>query len=154
MIDDVTEERSEFAIGESRRFEAGTPNMAGVLGLGAAIAYLEEKGMENIELHGRELFEKSWERLSALEGVELLGKKEKRIPVIAFSVTGVPPHDVADILAREDVCIRAGKHCTHPLHARLSLREGSCRISFGLSNNVEDINRLVAGLEKVRGIFS
>lgn len=153
MINDVTEQRSDFVVGEPRRFEAGTPNIAGVIGLGAAITYLAGKGMAAVERQGNRILEKAWQMLARIEEVELIGKREGRVPVIAFSVKGVPPHDVAEILARDGICIRVGKHCTHPLHARLGLREGSCRVSFGLSNNEADVDRLVAGLQRVIEVF-
>jgi cysteine desulfurase/selenocysteine lyase len=153
MIDDVTEAGAEFACGEPRRFEGGTQNLGGVAGLGAAIDYLEAHGFERISVHGETLLENAWSRLSAMERIVLYGPRQGRIPVISFSVEGVPPHDVAEILARDGVCIRAGKHCTHPLHTRLGLAEGTCRVSFGLYNTEEDIDRLLSALEKVRGVF-
>ncbi len=156
MINDVTAEGAEFAKNEPRRFEAGTPNMAGVFGLAACVDYLEKVGMGAIHAQEEKLLRRAWDALGSLPRVQLLGPspdKERRAGILAFTVKGVAPHDVAEILARDGVCIRAGKHCAHPLHYQLGLAEGTNRASFALYNTDEDVDALVAGVEKVTEVF-
>jgi cysteine desulfurase/selenocysteine lyase len=155
MIEDVTEQEAVFAEKEPRRFEAGTPNIAGAVGLAAAVDYLETIGMEKIHAHEQRLLEQAWKGLSAIKGVTLYGPSPspERAGVLAFAVAGVHPHDVAQLLADEGVCIRTGKHCAHPLHYRMGLAEGTCRASFYLYNTEEDVEALIRGVKKVIEVF-
>ncbi len=157
MIDDVTEEEARFAEGEPRRFEAGTPNLAGVAGLAAAIGYLRGIGMGNIHANEETLLRHAWDALKQLPRVRLLGPapgSEMRAGILTFTIDRVPPHDLAELLARRGVCIRAGKHCAHPLHYRLGLREGTNRASFGIYNTKEDVDKLVDGIVQAMDVFS
>jgi cysteine desulfurase/selenocysteine lyase len=155
MIDDVTEQGAVFAEKEPRRFEAGTPNIAGAIGLAAAVEYLEAIGIEKVHAHELHLLEQAWKGLSAIKGVTLYGPppSPERAGVLAFAVAGVHPHDVAQILADEGVCIRTGKLCAHPLHYRMKLPEGTCRASFYLYNTEEDVEALIHGVKKVIEVF-
>ncbi len=154
MIDDVTEEGAVFAERGPRRFEAGTPNIAGAIGLGAAAEYLAMIGPDHVRDHVAELRELAWRELSRIPSVTLLGPPGKEgVGVISFTLKGVHPHDVAQILDEEGVCIRSGKHCAHPLMARLGL-DGTNRASFYLYNTMNDVARLVNGVKRALEVFS
>lgn len=131
------------------RFEAGTPNIAGTIGLGEAIRYLEGIGMDNIRQHELEITEYAIEKLSSIKDLKIYGpqKAKNRGGVIAFNVKGIHPHDMAQLLDRENICIRSGHHCAMPLHQRLNI-PASCRASFYLYNTRDDVNLLVAGIIK------
>jgi len=134
------------------KFEAGTPPIAQVLGMGAAIEFLNEIGMGKIEAHDREIMEYAREKLATLEGVRLFGPSEA-VGVLSFEVKGIHPHDVSAILAEQGVCVRAGHHCTMPLMKALGV-VGTTRASFGVYTEQADVDRLVQGLEKVREMFA
>lgn len=153
MIDDVTDTEALFAEAEPRRFEAGTPNLAGIHGLGAAITFLDGIGMEAVWQHGQHLLNEAWRRLSKL-GVTFIGphpRSGRRAPLLTFTLKA-PPHDAAELLAETGVDVRAGMHCAHPLHRRLKL-PGTIRASFGLSNDLDDVAQLVKGVERVMEVF-
>jgi cysteine desulfurase/selenocysteine lyase len=137
------------------KFEAGTSPMAEAVGLGAAIDYLEEIGVDAIEAHERELVSYALERLAAIPGVTTFGPPpERRAGIVLFDVEGVHPHDVAQIVdAEEGVAIRAGHHCCQPLMQKLGL-PATNRASFYLYTLPEEIDRLVTGLRKVREVFA
>jgi cysteine desulfurase / selenocysteine lyase len=135
--------------------EAGTPDIAGAIGLGAAVAYLESCGMEAIAQHERTLTRYAVDRLGALPGVTCFGPPPgatDRAGVISFVVDQVHPHDVASILDRHGVAIRAGHHCRQPLMRRLEV-SATARASFYVYSTEADIERLVAGLNGVRRVF-
>ncbi len=132
------------------KFEAGTPNIAGVIGLGAAIGYLQAIGMENVAAHDRTLATYAIARLSAIQGLMIIGPKTgERIGAISFTIDGAHPHDLATLLDREGVAVRGGHHCTMPLMARLGLT-GTTRASFSLYNDEHDVEALVEGIEKAK----
>jgi cysteine desulfurase/selenocysteine lyase len=136
------------------KFEAGTPPIAEAVGLGAAIDYLGEIGLEAIAAHEHELTAYALERLAELAGLTVYGPPlERRTGIVSFNLEGVHPHDVAQILDAEGVCVRAGHHCNQPLMRRLGVAATS-RASFYLYSLPEEIDRLVAGLERVRRIFA
>ena len=136
------------------KFEAGTPSIAQVLGMGAALEFLMEIGMEKVEVHDRELMEYALSQLDQLSFVRVLGpgNADQQSGVISFEVDGVHPHDVSAILGEAGVCVRAGHHCTMPLMQELGV-VGTTRASFGVYNTKKDVDRLVAGLEKVKAVF-
>ncbi|MFA5854466.1 MAG: cysteine desulfurase [Patescibacteria group bacterium] len=132
------------------KFEAGTPNIAGVIGLGAAIQYLEAIGMDIAEAHDLELTAYALEKLSAIPGVKIVGPTVgERIGVISFEVSGAHPHDLATLFDREGVAVRGGHHCAMPLMGKLGL-SGTCRASFGIYNGKEDVEALVVAIEKAK----
>jgi cysteine desulfurase / selenocysteine lyase len=136
------------------KFEAGTPPFAQAVGLGAAIDYLEEVGLEAIERHEGELVEYALARLADVPGVTLYGPpRERRGGIVSFDVDGVHPHDVAQILGWEGIAVRAGHHCTQPLMRRLGT-PATTRASFYLYTLTEEIDRLVEGLHKVKRTFA
>jgi len=133
------------------RFEAGTPNIAGVIGLGAAIRYLATLDRAAIADHEARLHRRLRDELAALDGVRVLGAPEAA--VVAFTVTGAHPHDVATIADREGVAIRSGHHCAQPLHYRLGV-EASARASLALYNDDADIDALIASLARARRVLA
>ena len=151
MIRDVTFERTLFAP-IPQKFEAGTPNMAGVIGLGAAIDFVENIGREAIHKHINELLDYATIELSKMDGLEIIGQAEEKSAIISFILRGCHPHDVATILGQQGVCIRAGHHCTQPIMDFYGI-VSTIRASFSIYNTFEDIDRLVEGLKKVALIF-
>lgn len=137
------------------KFEAGTPNIAGAVGLGAAADYLREVGMAAVRHHEAELAGRLVARLAAFPGVTVYGPPpgKTRAGVVSFNLGGVHPHDVATILDRHGVAIRAGHHCCQPLMARLGV-PATCRASLYVYSTDEDIDRLLDGLANVRRVFS
>jgi cysteine desulfurase / selenocysteine lyase len=137
------------------RFEAGTMPVAEAIGLGAAVDWLASIGMDNVREHGRDVTAYAVERLSEVEGLTLHGTRdpERRGSLAAFSLDGVHPHDVAEILGREGVCVRAGHHCAQPLHRRLGT-PATTRASFAVHSTHEDVDRLIEGLGTVREVFA
>jgi cysteine desulfurase/selenocysteine lyase len=153
MIDLVELERSTWAP-LPHKFEAGTPHIAGTVGLGAAVDFLESVGREAIATHERELIAYALPLLQEVPGLVIHGPTDPRdrSGVISFTMGDVHPHDLATILDAEGVAIRAGHHCTQPLMRRLGL-SATARASFYLYNTPDDVDRLVQGLERAREIF-
>ena len=153
MIKAVFLDHTEYA-DLPEKFEAGTPAIAEVIGLGAAIDYLRNVGLDAIRAHELELTGYAMEALGEIEGLRLFGPPaSRRAGVIAFDVEGIHPHDLATILDRGDVCIRAGHNCAMPLMHRLDV-SATARASFFLYNTREEIDRLVAGLQEAKRIFA
>ncbi|HLC36908.1 MAG TPA: cysteine desulfurase [archaeon] len=135
------------------KFEAGTPNIAGAIGLSAAIDYLNKTGMEKVFRHEKELLSYALEKLSELNEMKIFGpEKEKRAAVVPFTFAGIHSHDIAQVLDSEGIAIRAGNHCAQPLMAELGL-EGIARASFYIYNSKEEIDLLAKGLMKAEKIF-
>jgi len=137
------------------RFEAGTSAIAEVIGLGAAIDWLADLGMDNVRAHEAELTGYAIERLSEVDGVTLHGPRdvEQRGALISFAVKGVHPHDVSEILGRRGVCVRAGHHCAQPLMQYLG-ESATTRASFAVHSTREEVDALVDGLAEVQRIFA
>jgi cysteine desulfurase/selenocysteine lyase len=154
MVREVTYEKSSWA-DIPERFEGGTPNIAGAIGLGAAVDFIESIGFLHINGHEVRLQEKLFEELKKIDGLKVIGPEfgEPRTAVASFTLDGVHPHDIAEILSREEVCIRAGHHCTMPLMKLLCLF-GTSRISMGIYNTEEDIEKFVEAIKKVKSIFN
>jgi cysteine desulfurase / selenocysteine lyase len=153
MIKRVGDQESSYAEPPAR-FEAGTSAIAEAIGLGAAVDFLSEIGMDEVRAHGREIAAYALERLREVEGVTLYGPADVDVrgSVVAFNLDGVHPHDVSEILGREGVCIRAGHHCAQPLMRRLGVQATS-RASFAVHSTREDVDRLIDALGSVRGVF-
>lgn len=136
------------------KFEAGTPNIADAIGLGATVTYLEKLGMENIREHEKEITEYALSKLSKVKGVSIFGPKkaEDKGGVIAFNVNGVHAHDVSTIVNEEGVAIRAGHHCAQPLMERLG-QVATARASFYVYTTKDDVDVLINSLEKVKKVF-
>ena len=135
------------------KFEAGTPNIAGVIGLGAAIDYLDQLGMDAIAAHEHELLAYGTQALENISGLRLIGTAREKASVLSFVIEGVHPHDAATILDREGVAVRAGHHCAQPVMERFGV-SATTRASLAFYNTTEDIDALVAGIQKVREIFA
>jgi cysteine desulfurase/selenocysteine lyase len=137
------------------RFEAGTPMIAEAVGLGAAIDYVSAIGMAEIAAHEHELVSYALPRLAAVDGVRIIGPADTtdRGATIAFTVAGVHPHDVAQLLDEQGIAVRAGHHCARPVCVRYGV-PATTRASFGIYTTIEEIDALVAGVEKVKELFS
>ena len=152
MIDVVTMEKSTWNH-VPWKFEAGTPNIAQVIGLGAAIDYLISVGLEKIHSHEKELLDYGLNILAQNKDIILFGHPENRGAVIPFNVENVHPHDLAKFLDTDGICIRAGHHCAQPIMNQLGVT-ATARASFYLYNSKEDIDRLAESIEKTARIFA
>jgi cysteine desulfurase/selenocysteine lyase len=154
MITRVGELESTYAEPPAR-FEAGTMPVAEAIGLGAAVDYLSGLGMEAVREHSRDIAGYAVERLRTVPGLELHGpaELEHRGSLASFSFADIHPHDVAEILGRDGICVRAGHHCAQPLMRRLGV-PASSRASFAVHTTHEDVDRLIEGLAKVREVFA
>lgn len=152
MISYVTFDKTNYNV-LPYKFEAGTPNMAGVAGFRAAIDYINAVGFETIQAHERVLYAYAEAVLKEVPGLTIIGEAPHKMSVISFTLDHVHPHDVATILDQDGVAVRAGHHCAMPLMDRLGLAS-TVRMSLALYNNREDIDRLCAGLLKTIAIFS
>ncbi len=136
------------------KFEAGTPAIAEAIGLGAAVDYLNQVGMDWVHAHEQALVAYAYDRLSQVEGVRILGPEpEARGGLVAFTMEGIHPHDLSAILDREGVAVRAGHHCAQPIHDRLGI-VASARASFYLYNTPAEVDRLAAALETAAQVFA
>ena len=152
MINNVTMEKSTWNE-IPWKFEAGTPNIAQVIGLGRAIEFISDIGLENIQLHEDKLLEYSIEELSKINGIKLYGNPSNRGAVIPFNIEGVHSHDLAKFLDTDEICIRAGHHCAQPIMNVLGI-SASARASFYLYNNAKDIDKLVESIKKTAKILA
>jgi len=134
------------------KFEAGTPDLAGAVGLGAAIDFLDGLGREALAAHEHDVLAYGIEALSEVPGLQLVGTARAKASVISFLVDGVHPHDIGTILDRQGIAIRAGHHCAQPLMSRLGVA-ATARASLGCYSTRQDIDALVAGLDTVREVF-
>lgn len=150
MIEEVRVEKTTF-LAPPYKFEAGTPDIAGIISLGGAIDYLEEIGIDKIQKHEKELVAYCLSLLSRIDGVTIYGPKD-RGGLIAFNIDGIHAHDVAQVLGDMGICIRSGHHCAMPLHKRLGV-PASARVSFYIYNDKKDVDRLIEGIKKVKKIF-
>jgi cysteine desulfurase / selenocysteine lyase len=152
MIETVTLDRSTFAPPPAR-FEAGTPMIAEVIGLGAALEYLDEVGHAAIGAWEEELLGYATERVRELDGVRLIGTAREKAAVLSFVVEGVHPHDVGAVLDDDGIAIRAGHHCAQPLMRRFGV-SATARASFAFYNTRDEVDALVRGLLRVRSVFA
>lgn len=153
MIEYVYEQETTFAP-LPNKFEAGTQNVEGVIGLAAAIQYIQKIGYDKIQLHEKELIDDAVKQLSKLKYIELYmtSNRENHSSVISFNIKGVHPHDIASILDNEGVCIRSGNHCAQPLLRYLGI-DSTCRASFYIYNTKEDVDKLVIAIKKAYDMF-
>jgi cysteine desulfurase/selenocysteine lyase len=152
MISVVTIEKSEWAPAPAK-FEAGTPAIIEAVGLHAAIDYVTAIGMGAIEAHERALVDHATARLAQVPGLTLLGAAQDRGGVFAFGLDAAHPHDLATLLDRAGIAVRAGRHCAEPLHARFGLENGTTRASFGLYTTKDEIDLLAQALTEAREFF-
>jgi len=152
MISSVTFEKTTYN-DLPYKFEAGTPNIAGVVGLGAAIEYINGIGLERIGAYERTLLTYATDRLRSLSGIRLVGTAKERAAAISFVIEGIHPHDIGTILDREGIAIRTGHHCAQPVMDRFCV-PATARASFALYNTKQEIDALVSGVEKVIEVFT
>lgn len=152
MIRHVTLEKTEFNV-LPYKFEAGTPAIAEAVGLAAAIDYLENIGLDRIAAHEHSLLEYATQKLSSIEGVNLIGTAAHKAGIVSFTLDNVHPHDIGTILDREGVAVRAGHHCAHPVMQHYGVN-ATVRASFGLYNNTDDVDALVNAVIKTKEWFS
>jgi cysteine desulfurase/selenocysteine lyase len=152
MIREVFEDRVTYG-DPPHKFEAGTSAIVQAIGLGAAVDYVQSIGKERIRKHEHELVAYAHERLGAINSLRILGNARNKGPIVSFEMKGAHPHDIATVIDREGVAVRAGTHCVMPLLARYGLT-ASCRASFALYNSKAEIDTLAASLVKAREFFS
>src|SRR6266536_3472005 len=152
MIKSVTFEKTTYA-DLPNKFEAGTPAIASQIGLGAAIDYLNSIGWEQAAVHEHELLRYATDRLSAIEGVRIIGNAREKASVLSFVIDEVHPHDIGTILDQEGIAIRAGHHCAQPVMQRFNI-PATARASFAFYNTREEVDALANTIEKVIEIFS
>ena len=152
MILSVTFDKTEY----NRipyKFEAGTPDIAGAIGLGAAIEYIEEAGLESIEAHEKNLLDYATAAASSIDGVEIIGQAPAKAGILSFIIDGGHPHDAGTILDQQGVAVRAGHHCAQPVLERLGV-QATVRASFALYNTREEIDLLTHGITKAVEVFA
>jgi len=135
------------------KFEAGTPDVSGVIGLAAAINYVNELGLDRIEAHERDLLRQATESLSTIPGIRLIGTAKEKASVLSFVMDGIHPHDIGTILDQEGIAIRTGHHCAQPVMERFGI-PATARASFAFYNTREEVNALVKGIDRVREVFA
>jgi cysteine desulfurase/selenocysteine lyase len=152
MIKSVTMEETTYN-DLPYKFEAGTPNVSGAIGLGAAIDYVTGLGLDRIAAYESELLEYGIKRLASIRGLRFLGTAKEKAGVISFVLEGIHPHDIGTILDAEGIAIRTGHHCTQPVMDRFGI-SATARASLAFYNTKSDIDALVSGLDRVREVFS
>ncbi|HEX7286342.1 MAG TPA: cysteine desulfurase, partial [Candidatus Angelobacter sp.] len=134
------------------KFEAGTPNIADTIALGAAIEYLNRLGLTNIEKHEAELLDYATERVQEIPGVRVVGTAKEKAGVLSFVMDDIHPHDIGTILDSEGIAVRTGHHCAQPVMQRYQI-PATARASFGLYNTREEVDALVSGVRKVKEVM-
>ncbi len=152
MIRSVTFEKTTFN-DLPHKFEAGTPHIAGGIGLSAAIDYMNDVGFKNIHDHEKELLRYGLEKIQEVDGIELRGRADNIAGILSFTMKSAHPHDIGTILDQDGIAIRTGHHCAQPIMDFLDI-PATARASFGLYNTKEDIDRFIDGLHKVNRIFA
>ena len=151
MIKSVTFEKTVYNE-VPQKFEAGTPNISGVIALGTAIDYILNIGMEDIAKHENELLEYATKEISKIEGVKIIGNAQNKASVLSFTIEGIHPHDIGTIMDSEGVAIRAGKHCTDPVMDFYCI-PATARASFAIYNTKNDVKKLVKSVKKTIEVF-
>ena len=151
MIKSVTFDRTTYN-NVPHKFEAGTPNISGVIGLSAAVDYVKEIGIEEISKHESELLEYASEELRKIDDVDIIGNAEDKASVISFVIKNIHPHDIGTIMDSDGVAIRAGKHCTDPVMDFYCI-PATARASFAAYNNKDDVDKLIKSVKKAIEVF-
>ena len=151
MIKSVTFEKTVYNE-VPQKFEAGTPNISGVIALGTAIDYIINIGIENIANHEKELLEYATKEISKVKGITIIGNAENKASVLSFTIEGIHPHDIGTIMDSEGVAIRAGKHCTDPVMDFYCI-PATARASFAIYNTKDDVKKLVNSVKKTIEVF-
>lgn len=151
MIDTVTFEKTTYNV-TPHKFEAGTPHVAGVIGLGAAVDYLNHLSLEKISEYEKTLSDYATKALQNIEGLRLIGTAKNKIAILSFVIEGTHPHDLGTLLDMEGIAIRTGHHCTQPLMQRFGV-SATARVSLSVYNTKEEIDIFAKALQKVKGLF-
>jgi len=146
MIYSVTFEKTEYNI-LPYKFEAGTPHISGAIGLGVAIDFMQQIGLENIASHENKLLKYATEQLNNIDGLTIIGQAKNKGAVVSFVIEGVHPHDMATLMDQDGIAVRASHHCAMPVMHKFKV-PATIRASFGVYNNFDDINRLVASIHE------
>jgi cysteine desulfurase/selenocysteine lyase len=152
MIRSVTFEKTTYNV-LPHKFEAGTPNIAGAIGLGAAIDYLNDLGMERINTYEKELLDYGTDRLSRIEGLKIIGTAREKGGILSFTLGDIHPHDIGTILDTQGIAIRTGHHCAQPVMQRFGI-PATARASLAFYNTRAEIDSLVEGIDRVLEVFS
>jgi cysteine desulfurase/selenocysteine lyase len=152
MIREVSEDRVTYG-DPPHKFEAGTPPIVQAAGLGAAIDYINSIGKARIRAHENELLRYAHERLGEIKSLRIIGNAKNKGPIVSFEVKGAHPHDIATVIDRNGVAVRAGTHCVMPLLARFGVT-ATCRASFALYNTREEVDALADSLIKAQRLFA
>jgi cysteine desulfurase/selenocysteine lyase len=152
MIRSVTFEKSTWN-DLPYKFEAGTPDISGAIGLGAALDYIGSVGLANISRHEEDLLGYATAALEAIPGARIIGTARKKASILSFILEGVHPHDIGTIVDREGVAIRTGHHCAQPVMERFCV-PATARASFAMYNTREDVDALIGALHRVRAVFA
>ena len=151
MIETVTFEKTTYNT-LPYKFEAGTPNIAGVIGWASAMEYINKVGLERISTYENELLIYATEKLKLIPGLKVIGEAKKKASVISFTIEGLHPHDIATLANKYNIAIRTGHHCTQPLMRRMNV-PATARASFSIYNNKEEIDKLFESLNKIKTLF-
>jgi cysteine desulfurase/selenocysteine lyase len=151
MISSVTFEKTTYNV-LPYKFEAGTPNIAGAVGLGAAIDYLNSLGLDALAEHEQALLEYAAQKLAPVPGLRIIGNAKEKVGAISFVMEGVHPHDIGTVLDQEGIALRTGHHCTQPLMDRFGV-PATARAALAFYNTRGEIDALVAGIHKVKELF-
>jgi cysteine desulfurase/selenocysteine lyase len=151
MISSVTFEKTTYNK-VPHKFEAGTPDISGAVGMKAALEYLNKLGMEKIAAHESELLTYATDAISAIPGIRIIGTAKEKSGVVSFVMDGIHPHDIGTVLDQEGIAVRTGHHCAQPVMERFGV-EATVRASFGLYNTKQEVDALVRGIQKVKEVF-
>ena len=152
MIDQVSFEKTTYNV-LPHKFEAGTPNIAGVIGLGAAIDYIQDLGLENMQAYEDDLLAYATEKMAQIPGLTIIGQAKEKASVISFIMKDLHPHDIATLANKYHLALRTGHHCAQPLMERLQV-PATARASLSIYNTIDDVDKLVAALRKMVELFS
>ena len=152
MIDKVTFEKTTFAE-LPFKFEAGTPNYVGAIGLAEAVKYIQNLGIDNIAAYEKELLDYATQKLSEIEGLRIYGTTKNKTSVISFLIDGIHFYDAGMILDKMGIAVRTGHHCADPIMQRFEI-DGTIRVSFAFYNTKSEIDSLIEGLNKVKEMFA
>lgn len=151
MISSVTFEKTTYNR-VPHKFEAGTPDISGAVGMKAGLEYLSKLGMEKIKAHESELLTYATDAISAMPGIRIIGTAKEKSGVVSFVMDGIHPHDIGTVLDQEGIAVRTGHHCAQPVMERFGV-EATVRASFGLYNTKQEVDALVRGIQKVKEVF-
>jgi cysteine desulfurase / selenocysteine lyase len=152
MISSVTFEKTTYNK-IPHKFEAGTPDMSGAVGLNAALEYLNRLGIDNVAAHESDLLAYATDAISTIPGIRVVGTAKEKAGVLSFVMDGIHPHDIGTILDQEGIAIRTGHHCAQPVMERFGI-DATARASFGVYNTKREIDTLLSGIEKVKEVFA